>query len=158
MNNLNGKSYGYGYGVWLVVKDKMGMFDLKHIPHITIMCYMEKEEAKKLYIDIVQSMGNKFEVKLNNICKLIPSYKDDEQLYACGFDCFASDWPLFQKICEKYSGSFSNNPHLSYNYSQNIEELQYKSFDKDNILECELHIADITDANSINWNIITNSS
>ena len=146
---------GYGYGVWLVIKDTNILSDIKHIPHVTIMCFMEKEEAIKLYRDIMQSMGITYEINLHNICKLLPnSYDDDEQLYASGFDCYATNWSLFQKICEKYSGSFSYDPHLSYDYSHNITDLKYKNYDNDLILQCELHVVDITHSYPMNWNIV----
>lgn len=147
--------YSYGYGVWLVVKDNM-FADLEHIPHVTIMCCMEKEEAKNLYNNINESVGKVFEIRLHNTCKLLPnSYKSEEQFYSSGFDCSIIDWPLIQTISEKYSGSFSYNPHLSYHYSLNIEDLKYKNFDEDYLLRSELHLVDITDQNFVNWNILT---
>jgi hypothetical protein len=48
---------GYKYGVWYVYpKDS---FATKHIGHFTVSCFMEKEDARRLYIELLSKMGKK---------------------------------------------------------------------------------------------------
>jgi hypothetical protein len=45
---------GYGYGVWLVYNQKIFTQPTPHIGHITIACFMNKEDATELYNEIIE--------------------------------------------------------------------------------------------------------
>ena len=54
---------GYGYGVWLVYDNNE--LPTKHVGHITIACFMERDEALNLYTNIIDTVGNQEVVRLS---------------------------------------------------------------------------------------------
>ena len=83
------KMSGYGFGIWLVPKDRNIQKLILHTPHITVMCNMESEEyAKKLFNKIKTEMGDEFTLKLNGKCHIFQGgYQSSDPLLACGYFC-----------------------------------------------------------------------
>ena len=51
------------------------------------------------------------------MCEFDSHYDNDPTM--TGYNCSCDKWELLKEICKKYNGSFSNDPHLSYYYSEN---------------------------------------
>ena len=54
---------GYKYGVWYVYPK--GFFPTNHIGHFTITCLMDKEDARRLYIELLSKIGNSNMINVN---------------------------------------------------------------------------------------------
>jgi len=146
---------GYGFGIWLVPKDRNIQKRILHTPHITIMCNMETEEyAKKLFDKIKTEMGDEFTLKINGKCYMFQGgYQSSDPLLACGYFCESENWSQFETICNNFYGDFSENPHMSHSYSLFIENLRLINI-KDKEIECKLHLVDINGLHPTKWKII----
>ena len=54
---------GYGYGIWLIYNSDE--LKTEHIGHVTVCCFMNKEDSLKLYGDIVEKYGSDADFTLN---------------------------------------------------------------------------------------------
>ena len=145
---------GYGFGIWIVPNQQIFHPETRHIPHITIMCnVLDKNELKEIYDDIENKLGNTFVVNLDGKCVEFDSHYDNDPLVATGYNCSCDKWELLKEICKKYNGSFSNDPHLSYYYSENSKDLKFKKTLSREII-CKLKMADINSNDCINWRIL----
>tara|TARA_A100001011_G_C14072699_1_gene740979 strand:+ start:297 stop:785 length:489 start_codon:yes stop_codon:yes gene_type:complete len=121
---------GYGYGVWLLVKDSkiqkiVDQNNTKpHLAHITVMCNMSDTDAfklsKQLNDNYKVTVLNRH-VNLNGNGHKYSEY-DDNQLYASGYYCVVDRWREITEIAKYYKGSIPLRPHLS---------IAYKAVEKD---------------------------
>ena len=108
---------GYGYGIWLRVKNPFINQITKHIPHVTVICNMEKNEAIKLYQNIESKFGLTQQIYTNGICKYFEDkYDKKDILKACGYDCQIKNWQYIYNECLKYQGVLPKQPHLTIQY------------------------------------------
>ena len=158
--SIEKKIKGYGFGVWLLVEDDKVNFNISHPVHITIMCNMDKNDAVKLYTDLLELCGKEYIVYCNNICNKFENtgYSEDEPFTHCsGYYCDIEMFEIIKFYCKKrlkYDstlGSFSNNPHITYCYSNNPENIEYQNLKSNLYLKCKLVVADIRDSNPVNW-------
>ena len=159
---------GYGFGIWLVPVpgsfdniDCFGDgfddgFDDSFIKHFTISCFMKKDDANKLFKKIIEKFGLFINVKLigNSHIYSPDFYPDDNSnLYSWGYNGFCKKWVKLKNICEPFECCFSNTPHMSIKYSENIEEL--KVFDiNDTVFNCKVCLVDICSDNCEKWKIL----
>ena len=147
---------GYGYGVWLVYNQNVFKDKTSHIGHITIACFMKKDEAKNLYDDIVQNVNTKFKLTTDGIPELfsINFYEHDKNnLCSWGFNFKSTDWPKLQTICNKYTCDFSHQPHTSVEYNSNALTFKPYYIGESNF-KCKIHLVDIRSDFPDDWNII----
>jgi hypothetical protein len=145
---------GYGFGIWIIPNQELSHPKIKHIPHITIMCnVLNKKELDDIYVEIKKKMGNTFIIKLGGDCVEFTSQYSNDPLSASGFNCTCDKWNELKDICEKYDGSFSYKPHLSYYYSKNKEDLEYKNTLSRQLI-CTLKKADINSEDCTKWYLL----
>ena len=158
---MNEENRGYGWGVWLLVENEWFKTHIEHPAHITIMCNMTETDAMELYKTIGEFVGLKYIAECNYKCHLFcdKSYSNDDPFkYSSGFNCMLNEWNIFRRICENYLkynpsfGSFSVNPHLTYNYSKDINGVKYMNLEHSTYLSCRLVIADIRNMSPSLWN------
>lgn len=156
---------GYMYGIWLVYnKDE---FPTEHIGHFTITCYMEKEDAIKLYKELLSVYGKYYEIYVRSIDPVRFEDKmyenDNNDLYSWGYEGhilengMATDlWSDIEKIAKKYICDFSYRIHTSMAYSHvKQNSLQLFSVGGNKIVKCSMELVDITSDEPMNWHIIT---
>ena len=144
---------GYGYGVWLVLP--VNCMDT-HIPHVTIACNMEREDAFLLYQEFVELNGRSVRctIDLSDYEILGPDYYEMDSTDA------GWSWGYGAKV----SANIPTNIDRSYLPSDHHITMQYEDHKKDlspvkkNVL-CSLNgvveVADIRSDTPSDWNIIT---
>ena len=121
---------GYKYGVWYVYPKET--FVTKHIGHFTVSCFMEKEDARRLYIELLSKMGKSNMINVN--CKDPVIFEkniyedDDNNICSWGYKVTILNWNSIRKITDNYKCNFSQQPHTSIQYEDeesnlNIEKL-----------------------------------
>ena len=84
---------GYGYGIWLVYDDDR--LKTEHIGHITIACFMERNESIKLYDEIIHKLGETADIEIIGVPEYFYSsfYKhDNNKLCAWGYNGKCNKW------------------------------------------------------------------
>ena len=154
---------GYKYGVWLVYNTlKMPM---RHIGHFTITCQMEKEEAEKLYRELIHKFG-----KYHDMCveSKKPVYFDlnmyeDDDMYSWGYnghitqqceDIKTTSWSEIEEITKNYKCNFSHRIHTSIDYSKDRKSLHALEMLHNKVVTCSIELVDITSDNPSEWSII----
>ena len=147
---------GYGYGVWLVYNQKIFAQPTPHIGHITIACFMKKNDSTDLYNEIIQDVDTTFKVTTDGLPVLFPHnlYEHDKNnLCSWGFNFKYNALPKLQTISNKYKCDFSYQPHTSIEYAHNASG--FKPFCVEKItLNCKVHLVDIRSDFPNDWNII----
>ena len=147
---------GYGYGIWLIYNKNIFKEKIAHIGHITISCFMQKDEAKTLYDDITKNINTKFKLNTEGIPELFPInfYENDKNdLCSWGFNFKSNDWSKLETICKKYKCDFSHQPHTSIEYSKN--PLEFKPYYiGESTFSCKVHLVDIRSDFPNDWKII----
>ena len=145
---------GYGYGIWLRIKDPLINNLTKHTPHATLMCNMDKTEATALYNDLKLRYKGDYKIYTNGICQHFnDSYGDEDILKACGYYCEIKDFKTLNKICLNYKGTIPDYPHIStdYNISKNkLTLLDIRPVTDDSILS----LVDINSDDPMEWKIL----
>ena len=146
---------GYGYGIWLVPIVKT--FNTTHIPHITVSCFMNYNEAFFLYDKL------KFNFGIFHKCKVLPKpilfskntyLNDTNELNSWGYNVEKNKlWDNFKKVCKRYDGCFSQEPHISMEYSKDCSSFNIFPF-QEKELKFRLCFVDITDDIPFNWLIL----
>ena len=145
---------GYGYGVWLVYDNNE--LPTKHVGHITIACFMERDEALNLYTNIIDTVGNQEVVKLSGKPIIFDTgfYEhDNNNLYSWGYSGECDKWSNYKDICQKYKCDFSCKPHASKEYTSIPEQLQPCEMEDMNLL-CNVRCVDISKDSPYEWKII----
>lgn len=154
---------GYEYGIWLVYDKEE--FPTTHIGHITITCYMEKEDAISLYDELFKIYGKHHEVYVDckNPLKFdINMYEnDDNESYSWGYEghllengMMTDIWSNIAEIAKKYKCDFSHTPHTSMFYSHIKQALQTHKMDENKVVKCSMEVVDITSDNPVDWHVI----
>jgi hypothetical protein len=148
---------GYEYGIWLIYNGEELKTD--HMGHVTVCCFMNKEEALKLYDELVENVGTDDDFTLNGQHQLYFStfYKHDtNKMCSWGYSGKCNKWEDYKKICGKYECDFSSEPHTSIQYETSptcLEPINFRT--KKKKLECKLVCVDITSDFPIDWNVIS---
>ena len=147
---------GYKYGVWYVYPK--GIFPTKHVGHFTVTCFMEKEDARNLYNELLENFGYKNVVNVDSINPVIVEKNmythDNNNICSWGYKGKILNWNGIKKICDKYACNFSLIPHSSIEYScdeNDINPIKKISYE---LIDLELKLVDITSDNYLEWNII----
>lgn len=157
---MSNKIQGYGYGIWLLVEDDELNSNMSHPTHMTVMCNMTKDDAVKLYINLIEICGKEHIVLCNNICEHFEGtgYSKDEPFRHCsGYYCEVEMWQIISHYCKKrlkYEptiGSFSNRPHITYCYSNNFQNVKLLNLKNRKYLKCKLVLADIRNPDPSKW-------
>lgn len=154
---------GYKYGIWLVY-DKHE-FSTAHIGHITITCYMEKDEATCLYHELVDIFGKYHEVYIEctHPVKFVTNFYDDDNndLYAWGYEghilengLMTNLWSNIEDVTKKYKCNFACVPHTSIFYSHAKYALLLEKMPENKIVKCSMELVDITSDDPLEWNIM----
>ena len=145
---------GYKYGIWLVYDNDQLITE--HMGHITIACFMEQSEAKELYDDILNNVGETAKVELRGKPEYFYSsfYKhDNNKLCAWGYNGTCDNWSLYEELCNKYTCDFSPIPHISKDYNIYPNLLTPHEI-TDITLSCKVYCADIRSDFPVDWKII----
>ena len=144
---------GYGYGVWLIIDDDKWT-KTKHVPHVTIACFMNYEDAYSLYNDILEIMMTT-KMSLSTIKdpiifdnKMYPD--DDDKLMAWGYNLTCDYWSIFRAMTIVYNCNFSHIPHttVEYDLDSNSFNLEDAPLDK---INCTLAVVNINSDNPSEW-------
>ena len=121
---------GYGYGVWLVIKDPtvqeiVDQNNTKpHIAHITVMCNMSDTDAFKLSQELKENYSITILNRHVNLNGNDEKYSDnDNDLQASGYYCIVDRWRDIIEIAKYYKGSIPLRPHLSVAYRKDEKQL-----------------------------------
>ena len=146
---------GYGYGIWLVPLVKT--FNTTHIPHITVSCFMNYNDAFFLFDKLKFNFGvfHKFSVTPDPILFSNNTYLNDtNELHSWGYNIEKNNlWDSFKKVCKRYDGCFSEQPHISIEYSKDFSSLNL-TYGEYKDLKFRLCFVDITDDIPFNWLIL----
>lgn len=158
---------GYGFGIWLVPIP--GSFDgglgggfdggfdgSSFIKHFTISCFMEKDDAKKLFKKIIEKYGLFLDVKLIGKHKIFGHdfYPDDNSvLHSWGYNGLCKKWSGLKRLCDPFKCCFSHTPHMSIQYSENVEELNVLNIDNI-VFKCKVCLVDICSDDCNKWKIL----
>ena len=147
---------GYGYGVWLVYNQNVFTQRTPHVGHITIACFMDKNDATTLYNEIIETIDTNFKLTTDGLPILFPinMYKHDKNnLCSWGFNFKCLSLPKLQTICNKYKCDFSYQPHTSIEYSHNSSDFKPYCIEE-STFKCKVHIVDIRSDFPNDWEII----
>ena len=155
---------GYMYGIWLVYnKDE---FPTKHIGHFTITCFMEKEDAMKLYHELLSIYGKYQEIYVEcaNPLRFKPNMyvNDTNDLYSWGYEghilengMMTNLWSNIQEIATKYICNFSYKIHTTMLYSYSQVRQDDIQIGENKIVKCSIELVDITSDEPTDWHIIS---
>ena len=146
---------GYGYGVWLKIRDPLINSLTKHTPHVTLMCNMNKIEATALYTNLKLKYGEDYRVYINGLCQHFKdSYGDEDILKACGYYCEIENFKMINKVCLNYRGVIPDHPHISTDYTNlhmdNLTLISVSPLTDDSLLS----LVDINSNNPKEWKIL----
>ena len=146
---------GYGYGVWLVYNNPE--VETEHTGHITIACFMNKDNALTLCRDIIHNFGDTADVEIDGNPEMFySSYyaHDTNKLCAWGYNGKCAKWELYKNMCETRECDFSTTPHISKYY--NLYPNLLKPCEMENkVLQCKVHCADIRSDFPVDWKLLT---
>ena len=146
---------GYKYGVWYVYPKET--FVTKHIGHFTVSCFMEKEDARRLYIELLSKMGksNMINVNCENPVIFENIYEDDDNnIYSWGYKGTILNWNSIRKITDNYKCNFSQQPHTSIQYEDEESNLNIEKLSSNKLIKCNIHLVNICSDNPNEWHII----
>jgi len=147
---------GYKYGVWYVYP--IGTFPTKHIGHFTVTCFMEKEDAKQLYIELLSKVGKTNMINIdckNPVIFEKNIYEDDKnEICAWGYKGYLLNWNTIKKITKNYKCNFSQHPHTSIEYSKDETTLNLEKLNINKLVKAELQLVNICSDNPCEWFII----
>ena len=146
---------GYKYGLWLVYNQNT--FNTAHIGHFTVQCFMNKEDAFKLYDKINNNYGNTFPIHVEKLGSLFNTdfYNHDKNnLHAWGYYGSIKNWELLQNAAKEYSGDFSYKPHTSIIYSNDKSLLTPINLENDITIVGNLKVVNINAADPSNWSLL----
>ena len=146
---------GYKYGVWYVYPKET--FVTKHIGHFTVSCFMEKEDARRLYIELLSKMGksNMINVNCENPVIFENIYEDDDNnICSWGYKGTILNWNSIRKITDNYKCNFSQQPHTSIQYEDEESNLNIEKLSSNKLIKCNIHLVNICSDNPNEWHII----
>lgn len=143
---------GYKYGLWYVYPK--GTFPTKHIGHFTVSCFMEKEDARRLYTELLSKMGKSNIINVNCQNPVIfekNTYEDDtNNICSWGYKGTILNWNSIRKITNNYKCNFSQQPHTSIQYEYEEKDLIIEKLSSNKLIKCNIHLVN----NPNDWNII----
>ena len=145
---------GYKYGIWLIYDD----IELKkdHIGHITVANFMEKNEAERLYYEIIETCGNTVDVSLQGKPDFYYSSfneTDKNKMCSWGYNGKCSKWKKYKNICDKYTCEFSEEIHTSMEYGMFPKLLRPETIKKKKI-SCQLCCVNMKSDFPVDWKSI----
>jgi hypothetical protein len=147
---------GYKYGVWYVYPKET--FPTKHIGHFTVSCFMEKEDARRLYIELLSKMGKSNMINVNCQDPVIFEkniYEDDDNnICSWGYKGTILNWNSIRKITDNYKCNFSQHPHTSIQYEYEESKLNMEKLSSNKLIKCNIHLVNICSDNPNEWHII----
>lgn len=147
---------GYKYGVWYVYPK--GTFPTNHIGHFTVSCFMEKEDARRLYIELLSNFGKTNLISVD--CKNPVVYDknnyedDDNNICSWGYKGTILNWNSIRKITDNYKCNFSQQPHTSIQYEYEEKDLIIEKLSSNKLIKCNIHLVNICSDNPNEWSII----
>lgn len=143
---------GYKYGLWYVYPK--GTFPTNHIGHFTVSCFMEKEDARRLYTELLSKMGKSNIINVNCQNPVIfekNTYEDDtNNICSWGYKGTILNWNSIRKITNNYKCNFSQQPHTSIQYEYEEKDLIIEKLSSNKLIKCNIHLVN----NPNDWNII----
>jgi len=147
---------GYGYGIWIVY-DEAFFPEIKHTGHFTVACFMEKEDALNLYVEIMDKIGNEVTIAVNKNYEIYGKNmyeSDSNNICSWGYNGTSSKWPMLKTVCKKYNCNFSHQIHTSIQYAKNTNQLRPNYLEKDMIVTGCIHLVNICSAESKDWHVL----
>ena len=133
-------------------------FVTKHIGHFTVSCFMEKEDARRLYIELLSKMGKSNMINVN--CKDPVIFEkniyedDDNNICSWGYKGTILNWNSIRKITDNYKCNFSQQPHTSIQYEDEESNLNIEKLSSNKLIKCNIHLVNICSDNPNEWHII----
>lgn len=151
---------GYGFGVWLVYDQSL--LGTQHLGHFTVACFMAKDDATRMYQEILGLTQNKkITIHLESQSQLYAKNmyaKDENDICSWGYNGTCSTWLQLKRVCEKYECNFSNTIHTSIQYAVDAALLKPVDLCGCNngvtAVECTVHVVNICGDNPMNWHVI----
>ena len=148
---------GYGYGVWIVIKDPDILEVIAthnediYLPHVTIMCNMKRNEARKLS----DELKNTYNITIgDDYVAFSGRYSAKDDLLASGYWVDIEDWTNIRSLAEKYTGSLPSRPHISLAYREEGGKLPTSMDLKSRTIVGEAVIANIRAHSPESWKVI----
>ena len=147
---------GYGYGIWIVYDQDIfqpTVTKLKHTGHFTVACFMEKEDALNLYVEILDKIGNEVTIHVSKnyeIYKKNMYEKDENDICSWGYNGTST----YNGTCKKYDCNFAHQIHTSIQYAKRTYLLEPTYLEKDMIINGSIHLVNICSGEPKDWHII----
>jgi hypothetical protein len=167
---------GYGYGIWIVYDQDIfqpTVTKLKHTGHFTVACFMEKEDALNLYVEILDKIGNNLTIHVSKNYEIYEKNmyeKDENDICSWGYNgtsncngnngtshnngTSSNKWPMLKMVCQKYDCNFSHQIHTSIQYAKDMAQLTPSYLDQDMTVTGSIHLVNICSADPKDWHII----
>jgi hypothetical protein len=148
---------GYGYGIWLVYDGDQ--FVTPHIGHVTVACFMQEENARRLYADIRRVCPSQISVQVTGAPESFPAAyyaRDTNKMHSWGYNCTSDKWPLLRDICVHYDADFSPQAHTSIEYGMDpalFSPVAMEGADA-RTMECDICLVDIRSDFPVDWRIL----
>lgn len=145
---------GYKYGVWLTYDERH--FNTEHIGHVTISCFLTRDDAFRLHREIVQICGNHADVIIKGKHEYFPSsyyIHDNNKMCSWGYAGTSQLWDKYKTICNDFECDFSPTPHTSIQYAIHPNVFSISDI-KDKNITCSIHVADIRSDFPTDWKIL----
>ncbi len=146
---------GYGYGIWIVYDQDL--FLTKHTGHFTVACFMEKEDALNLYVEIMDKIGSNVTIHVSKnyeIYKKNMYEKDENDICSWGYNGTSNKWSMLKTVCSKYECNFAHQIHTSIQYVKDAARLTPSYLEKDITITGSIHLVNICSAKPKDWHII----
>lgn len=165
-------SSGYGYGIWLLVHSPYFSKEVKHIPHITLICNLSLSHATELYNSIEEHFNYNIPSFTMNITEqnrsgtMFPTgeYSSDPNYltqYSWGYYCDTDDHQLTMTnqlirdffIDNDFIGSIPSKLHLTMQYNQDIKNIIniHRCPSHHLSMRCSLKLVDISSGDPSKW-------
>ena len=143
---------GFKYGIWIVLNPKDVDASIKFIPHVTVMCNMTYDNAYEYYRELLWRGYEKINIVIHRPTILFQNMYKESPMVSWGHyvTMHPKTYLDMENLSEKYKGSFSDNPHISLDYTT-VQGGDYKGKDK---IQGTICLVDITSDNPRLWKII----
>ena len=147
---------GYGYGIWLVYDGDH--FATMHVGHVTVACFMQEVDARRLYAELREKCPHRFTVQVNGTPEMYPAAyyaSDTNKIHSWGYNCTSDKWNMLREICVHHNCDFSPQAHTSIEYDMDPDLFSPVPIEGGSrTVECELCLADIRSDFPVDWRIL----
>jgi len=147
---------GYGYGIWLVFDKEH--FETTHIAHVTVACFMQEDDARRLYDELLDKLPLQLTVEINETPEIYPAAyyaSDTNKIHSWGYNCKSEDWNTLREICVYHNCDFSPQAHTSIVYDMDPVLFSPKPIEGGTrTVKCDIRLVDIRSDFPVDWRIL----